>query len=80
MVAGDHDTSTYKNSNYAKYAKLSWKFWCKKNNVDFIVIDKHHDRYKFPVWNKDTIFDIVGDTYDKIGYVDSDSNTNEYSK
>ena len=52
MVAVDHDTSTYKNSNYAKYAKLSWKFWCKKNNVDFIVIDKHHDRYKFPVWNK----------------------------
>ena len=66
MVAVDHDTSTYKNSNYAKYAKLSWKFWCKKNNVDFIVIDKHHDRYKFPVWNKDTIFDIVGDTYSAI--------------
>ena len=37
------------------------------------MIDRHHDRYKFPVWNKDTIFDIVGDTYDKIGYVDSDS-------
>ena len=73
MVAVNHKTSTYKNSDYARYAKLSWKFWCKKNNVDFIVIDRHHDRYKFPVWNKDTIFDIVGDTYDKIGYVDSDS-------
>ena len=71
-MAVNHETSTYKNSDYAKFAKLSWKFWCKKNNIDFIVIDKH-DRYKFPVWNKDTIFDIVGDTYDKIGYVDSDS-------
>ena len=73
MVAVNHETSTYKNSDYARFAKLSWKFWCKRNNVDFIMIDRHHDRYKFPVWNKDTIFDIVGDTYDKIGYVDSDS-------
>ena len=30
-------------------------------------------RYKFPVWCKDTIFEIVGDKYDKIGYVDSDT-------
>ena len=52
---------------------MSWKHWCKKRGIDFLVIDEHNPRYKFPVWNKDTIFDIVGDTYDKIGYVDSDS-------
>jgi hypothetical protein len=73
MTAVNHDTSTYKNSDYARYAKVSWKFWCKRNNIDFIVLDKHNPRYKFPVWNKDTIFDIVGDTYNKIGYVDSDT-------
>jgi len=30
MVSVNHETSTYKNSDYAKFAKLSWKFWCKK--------------------------------------------------
>jgi len=73
MTAVNHDTSTYRNSDYAKYAKMSWKHWCKKRGIDFLVIDEHNPRYKFPVWNKDTIFEIVGDTYDKIGYVDSDT-------
>ena len=73
MTAVNHDTSTYRNSDYAKYAKMSWKHWCKKRGIDFLVIDEHNPRYKFPVWNKDTIFEKVGDTYDKIGYVDSDS-------
>ena len=48
MVAVNHETSTFRNSDYAKYAKLAWKFWCKKNNVDFIVADKHNEKYKFP--------------------------------
>jgi len=73
MTAVNHDTSTYKNSDYAQYAKLSWESWCKKHDIDFLVIEEHNPRYKFPVWNKDTIFEIVGDTYDKIGYVDSDT-------
>ena len=30
MVAVNHETSTYKNSDYARFAKLSWKFWCKR--------------------------------------------------
>ena len=73
MVAVDHKTSTYANSDYAQYAIKSWSAWCKKNDIDFLLIDEHNPRYKFPVWNKDTIFERVGDTYDKIGYVDSDS-------
>ena len=73
MVAIDHDTSTYRNYDYAQYAIKSWKYWCERNDVDFLLIDEHNPRYKFPVWNKDTIFEKVGDTYDKIGYVDSDS-------
>ena len=73
MVAVDHKTSTYANSDYAQYAIKSWSSWCKKNDIDFLLIDEHNPRYKFPVWNKDTIFEKVGDTYDKIGYVDSDS-------
>ena len=38
-----------------------------------MAITKHDDRYKYPVWNKDLIFDLVGDKYDKIIYVDSDT-------
>jgi len=72
-VAVNHETSQFKNTDYSQYCLLSWEKWCKKRNIDFLVIDKHNSRYKFPVWNKDTIFEIVGDTYDKIGYVDSDT-------
>ena len=73
MVAIDHNTSTFRNYDYAQYAIKTWEYWCKKNKIDFLLIDEHNPRYKFPVWNKDTIFEKVGDTYDKIGYVDSDS-------
>ncbi len=73
MVAINHDTSQFKNSDYSEYAKLSWEKWCSKNNIDFKVINTHDKRYKYPVWNKDLIFDLVGDKYDKIGYVDSDT-------
>ena len=69
MVAIDHNTSQFKNTDYSQYAKASWSAWCKKNNIDFKIIDTHNPMYKFPVWNKDLIFDIVGDQYDKIGYV-----------
>ena len=62
MVAVDHKTSTYANSDYAQYAIKSWSAWCKKNDIDFLLIDEHNPRYKFPVWNKDTIFEKVGDT------------------
>lgn len=73
MTAINHDTSQYLNSDYAQYARNSWQAWCKLHDIDFLVIDKHDNRYKYPVWNKDLIFDIVGDKYDKIGYVDSDT-------
>ena len=72
MVAVNHETSTFRNSDYAKYAKLAWKFWCKKNNVDFIVADKHNEKYKFPIWNKLDVCD-VGKDYEKIAIVDSDT-------
>lgn len=73
MVAINHSTSEFLNSDYSKYAINSWKAWCSKNNIDFLVISEHDERYKFPVWNKDRIFEIVGNKYDKIGNVDSDT-------
>lgn len=72
-TAINHDTSQYQNSDYAQYCIKSWKSWCKNNDIEFLVIDEHNPRYKYPVWCKDTIFELVGDKYDKIGYVDSDT-------
>jgi len=72
-TAVNHDTSRFKNSEYSQYCLLSWQAWCKKNNIDFLAIEDHDDRYKYPVWNKDIIFEKVGDKYDKIIYVDSDT-------
>ena len=67
------ETSRIPNSDYSQYCIKTYESWCKKNNVDWMVIDESHKRYKYPVWNKDTIFELVGDKYDKIGYVDSDT-------
>ena len=72
-TAINHDTSKFKNELYSDYCIKSWKFWCDKNNIDFLVIDKHDKRYKYPVWVKDIIFELVGDTYEKLGYVDGDT-------
>ena len=72
-TAIDHNTSEFRNTDYSQYCIASWTVWCKKNNIDFMAITKHDDRYKYPVWNKDLIFDLVGDKYDKIIYVDSDT-------
>jgi len=72
IVAIDSDKSQFKNSDYAQYAILSWEYWCRKNNVDFIVNREHDPRFTFPIWNKEKIFEI-GKDYDKIGIVDSDT-------
>ena len=75
-VAINHDTSQFKNSDYSQYCVKSWGSWCEKNDIDFIVLTEHDARYKYPVWNKDLIFEILEATdteYDKIGYVDSDT-------
>lgn len=72
-TAIDHSTSTFRNFDYSQYCINSWQAWCNKNGIDFLVIDKHDSRYKFPVWNKDIVFETVGDKYDKIIYVDSDT-------
>ena len=75
-VAVNHDTSQFKNSDYSQYCVASWGSWCEKYDIDFMVFTEHNDRYKYPVWNKDLIFEILEATdteYDKIGYVDSDT-------
>jgi len=72
MVAINHNTSQFKNSDYAQYGIKSWESWCKKQDVDFVVVNEHNEKYNFPIWNKLDICD-VGKKYDKIAIVDSDT-------
>ena len=72
MVAINHNTSTYKNTEYSGYSINTWKYWCEKNNVDFMLITEHDDRLGKPVWNKELIYERAKD-YEKIGVVDSDT-------
>ena len=72
MVAVDHHTSNTKNSEYSNYSINTWKWWCNKNDVDFMLITEHDKRFGRPVWNKELVYEkAVG--YDKIGIVDSDT-------
>ena len=72
MVAVNHNSSKFKNSDYSQYSIKSWEAWCKRSNIDFVVVDKHNDKYSFPIWNKLDVCD-VGKDYDKIAIVDSDT-------
>ena len=73
MVAIDHHTSQVKVTDYSKYSIPAWQSWCKKNDIDFMVITEHDDRFDKPIWNKELVFKNIGDKYDKIGIVDSDT-------
>ncbi len=72
MVCIDHDTSTVRNSDYARFSKVSWYTWCLKNNIDIIFNETHDPRFGRPIWNKELIYEI-GKGYDKIGIIDSDT-------
>ena len=72
MVAVNHNSSKFKNSDYSQYSIKSWEAWCKRRNIDFVVVDKHNDKYSFPIWNKLDVCDVRKD-YDKIAIVDSDT-------
>ena len=72
MVAVNHSSSVYTNSDYSEYAINSWKYWCEKNDVDFKFITEHDDRLGKPVWNKELVHKHA-EEYDKIGVVDSDT-------
>lgn len=72
IVAINSNTSQFNNSDYARYSINTWKYWCEKNNVDLIIQTEDQTKMKFPIWNKEKIYEI-GKGYDKIGIVDSDT-------
>ncbi|MAH44128.1 hypothetical protein CL614_10510 [archaeon] len=73
MVAIDHHTSQFKVTDYCQPSIDSWKSWCKKHNVEFYLNSEHDKRFDKPIWNKELVFEKIGDSYDKIGIVDADT-------
>lgn len=59
-------------NEYAKYSIKSWEYYCKKHNIDLLIIDENVGQYDFPIWNK-SLCHKFGQGYDKIGLVDSDT-------
>lgn len=73
MVAISDSTTKVDTADYAQYSIKSWKRYCEKYGIDFLVIDKNLDeRFNKPIWNKELIYEY-GKDYDKIAVVDSDT-------
>jgi len=73
MVAIQDEGSKFDHQKYFNVSKQCWQSYCKKNNIDFFVIDKKLPDVKFCVWHKEFVFDFIGDKYDKIALVDFDT-------
>lgn len=73
MVAIQDETSKYDHQKYFEVSKQCWQSYCKKHNIDFIVVDKKLPNVKFCVWHKEFVFDFIGDKYEKIALVDFDT-------
>jgi len=73
MVAIQDEASKYDHQKYFEASKECWQSYCKKHNIDFIVVDKKLPNVKFCVWHKEFVFDFIGDKYEKIALVDFDT-------
>lgn len=73
MVAIPNSSAKVDNSEYSKYSIESWKTYCEKYDIEFLLIDKNLDeRFTYPIWNKELIYQY-GMGFDKIGIIDSDT-------
>jgi hypothetical protein len=73
MVAIQDEGAKFDHQKYFNVSKQCWQAYCKKNNIDFILVDKKLPDVKFCVWHKEFVFDFIGDKYDKIALVDFDT-------
>lgn len=73
MVAIEDELSNHSHQTYFQHTISSWTYYCKKHNIDFVVVSKKLPNVKYSVWHKEFVFDYVGDDYEKIGVVDFDT-------
>lgn len=72
MVNVNDPKSKVNCNEYAQYAVKSWEYYCKKYNIDLLIIDENIGQFDYPIWNKELCYKF-GQGYDKIGLVDSDT-------
>jgi lipopolysaccharide biosynthesis glycosyltransferase len=72
IVNIDNPNGKVKCNDYAIYCIKTWEHWCKRHDVDLLVIDENVGNFKFPIWNKELIHKF-GQGYEKIGMVDADT-------
>lgn len=73
IVAINDPNAKIPTNDYFKYSRPTWVHYCKRHRIDLHVITESRFAHDLkPIWNKSLIHEI-GDGYDKIGIVDSDT-------
>lgn len=72
IVSITDESAKINHNDYSIYCIESWKYWCRKNNVDLKIVTENDSRCGKPVWNKELIYENAKD-YEKIGIVDADT-------
>lgn len=72
MVNIPTSTSQVDVRDYAQYSIPTWKYWCAKHGIDFILNEEADPRFTYPIWNKELVSEFVKG-YEKVGIVDSDT-------
>lgn len=73
MIAIDDQNSSYNHREYFQITSTCWDLYCKKNNIDFILIDKLKNNVKHSKWTKHFVFEYLDSKYEKILMVDFDT-------
>ena len=65
-------------NSYEEYCFNTWKSWCNKHDIDFIILDEPiaDTHYTKPTWQRWYIWDILensGLNYDKVALIDNDT-------
>lgn len=71
IVATEDPASKFNVNSYFKNGLRTWEYWCKKNNVDLVVIDKLDKHTPKGKWMKPLVFDYVKEG--KVALVDADT-------
>ena len=72
VMPGEVDTS------YQQYCFNTWKWWCKKNEIELLILDEPLSDTSFmkPTWQRWYVFDILdsnGIDYNQVALVDVDT-------
>lgn len=71
IVATEDPSSKYNVNLYFKFGIKTWESWCKRHDIELVVIDKLHSDVSKGKWMKPFVFDYVKNG--KVAIVDADT-------